>query len=100
MENKRTRRKFSADFKAKVVLEAIRERDTVETIARKYELHPNQVTTWKKEFLENASAAFTVDSDQSEEKQQQETVVEKLYAQIGQQKVELDWLKKKWQELQ
>lgn len=100
MENKRTRRKFSADFKAKVVLEALRERDTVETIARKYELHPNQVTTWKKEFIENASAAFTVDSDRSEEKQQQESTVEKLYAQIGQQKVELDWLKKKWQELQ
>ena len=100
MENKRTRRKFSADFKTKVVLEALRERDTVETIARKHELHPNQVTTWKKEFLENASAAFTVDSDRTEEKQQQESVVEKLYAQIGQQKVELDWLKKKWQELQ
>ena len=100
MENKRTRRKFSADFKTKVVLEALGERDTVETIARKHELHPNQVTTWKKEFLENASAAFTVDSDRTEEKQQQESVVEKLYAQIGQQKVELDWLKKKWQELQ
>lgn len=97
MENKRSRRKFSADFKAKVVLEALRERDTVEAIARKHELHPNQITTWKKEFLENASAAFTVDSDQSEEKQQQESVVEKLYSQIGQLKVENDWLKKKLQ---
>ncbi len=97
MENKRSRRKFSADFKAKVVLEALRERDTVEAIARKHELHPNQITTWKKEFLENASAAFTVDSDQSEEKQQQEAVVEKLYSQIGQLKVENDWLKKKLQ---
>ncbi len=100
MENKRTRRKFSADFKAKVVLEALRERDTVETIARKHELHPNQITTWKKEFLENVSAAFTVEGDLGEEKQRQEAEKEKLYSQIGQMKVELDWLKKKWQELQ
>lgn len=100
MENKKTRRKFSADFKTKVVLEALRERDTVETIARKYELHPNQISTWKKEFIENASAAFMVASDRSGEKQEHESVVEKLYAQIGQQKVELDWLKKKWQGLQ
>lgn len=97
---KKTRRKFSADFKAKVVIEALRERDTVETIARKWELHPNQVTTWKKEFLENASAAFTVESDLSEEKQQIEAEKEKLYSQIGQLKVENDWLKKKWQQLQ
>lgn len=100
MENKRTRRKFSADFKTKVVLEALRERDTVETIARKHELHPNQITTWKKEFLENASAAFTVDGDRADEKKDHEEMVEKLYSQIGQQKVELEWLKKKWQELQ
>jgi transposase-like protein len=100
MENKRTRRKFSADFKTKVVVEALRERDTVEAIARKYELHPNQITTWKKEFLENASAAFTSDEDRSEEKKQVEAEKERLYSQIGQLKVELDWLKKKWQELQ
>lgn len=100
MENKRSRRKFSADFKAKVVIEALRERDTIETIARKYELHPNQITNWKKEFLEKASAVFQNDSDASDEKKQLEAERENLYAQIGQQKVELDWLKKKWQSLQ
>jgi transposase-like protein len=94
---KRSRRKFSAEFKAKVVIEALRERDTIETIARKYELHPNQITMWKKEFLENAGAAFKSDSGASEEKKLQEEVMEKLYAQIGQQKVEIDWLKKKLQ---
>jgi len=97
MENKKTRRKFNAHFKAKVVIEALRERDTVETIARKYELHPNQISAWKKEFLENAGAAFQNGSDVTEEKKQQEAVMEKLYAQIGQQKVEIDWLKKKLQ---
>lgn len=94
---KRTRRRFSADFKAKVAIEALRERETVEQIARKYELHPNQVSSWKKEFLNNAAAAFATEADLSDNKNQQEAAVEKLYAQIGQQKVEIDWLKKKLQ---
>ena len=94
---KRIKRKFSADFKAKVVIEAIKERETIETISRKYELHPNQVTTWKKEFINNAAAAFATKSDLSDDKKQQEADREKLYAQIGQLKVENDWLKKKLQ---
>jgi len=57
---KQTRRKFSADFKACVVIEALKERNTLEEIARKYELHPNQISSWKKEFLANAAAAFTL----------------------------------------
>lgn len=93
--NKKSRRKFSADFKAKVVIEALKERDTIETIARKYELHPNQITSWKKEFLENAGVAFQNGSEGSDEKKQLEAEREKLYAQIGQLKVENDWLKKK-----
>lgn len=97
METPKIRRKFSADFKAKVVIEALRERDTIESIARKYELHPNQITAWKKEFLENAGAAFRNGSDATEDKKQQEAATEKLYAQIGQLKVENDWLKKKLQ---
>lgn len=96
---KQTRRKFSADFKARVVIEALKERHTLEEIARKYELHPNQISSWKKEFLANAAAAFTRDNASAESKQQ-EADAEKLYAQIGQLKVENDWLKKKWQQLQ
>jgi len=92
---KKSRRKFSADFKAKIAIEAIKERYSIEEIARKYEIHPNQVGTWKKEFLSNAAAAFSSGDDLSADKQQQEATMDKLYAQIGQLKVENDWLKKK-----
>jgi len=95
MTPKITRRKFSADFKAKVVIEALKERSTIEDLARKFELHPNQISTWKKEFLSNASAAFASESDISEDKKEKEAAMDKLYSQIGQLKVENDWLKKK-----
>lgn len=94
---KRLRRKFSADFKAKVVIEALKERSSVEELARKHELHPNQISIWKKEFLDKAPSVFASDGDKSDEKKQQEMMMEKLYSQIGQQKVEIDWLKKKLQ---
>lgn len=91
------KRKFSAEFKSKVVIEALKERQTIEELARKYELHPTQISLWKKEFLEKAAIVFTNSVQQKENKQEQEKVLEKLYAQIGQQKVEIDWLKKKLQ---
>lgn len=94
---KRSRRKFTADFKAKVVIEALKERSTLEEIARKYEIHPNQITTWKKEFLANASRIFSGGEQDAHSKEQQEAMVEKLFTQIGRQKVEIDWLKKKLQ---
>ena len=92
---KKTRRKFSADFKAKVVIESLKEKNSIEELAHKYELHPNQIATWKKEFLNKASMIFASDDDQSTDKKQQDALLEKLYSQIGQQKVEIDWLKKK-----
>lgn len=92
---KKSRRKFSADFKAKIVIEALKERNTIEQIAKKHELHPNQITTWKREFLEKAAIIFASEEDYSTDKKQQENLLDKLYSQIGQQKVEIDWLKKK-----
>jgi transposase-like protein len=86
---KKYRRKFSAEFKAKVVLEALKERNTVEELAKKYEVHPNHIHTWKKEFLNNASLAFSSGDRQMEDKKRQKEEKEKLYAQIGQQKVEI-----------
>ena len=52
------RRKFSSDFKSKVVLEALRERSTIEALAQKYELHPTQINQWKKEAISNLSDIF------------------------------------------
>ena len=92
---KKSRRKFSADFKAKVALEAIRERHTVEELARKHELHPTQINTWKKEFLSKAVAVFEAANPEKDTEKEAET--EKLYAKIGQLKMENDWLKKKLQ---
>ena len=92
---KKSRRKFSAEFKAKIVIEALKERNTIEQLAKKYELHPNQVANWKREFLEKAAIIFASEEDYSTDKKQQEDLLDKLYSQIGQQKVEIDWLKKK-----
>lgn len=94
---RRSRRKFSAEFKTKVVIEALKEKNTIEELARKYELHPNQITLWKKEFLSKASNVFSAEEDHSSKVKQQEALLDNLYSQIGQQKVEIDWLKKKLQ---
>jgi len=55
---KTTRRKFTAKFKAQVAIEAIKERESMTDIAKRFEVHPAQITTWKREFLERAEHAF------------------------------------------
>jgi len=90
---KRSRRKFSAEFKAKVVLEALKERSTIEDLARKYEIHPSQINTWKKEAMSNLASVFGAEKSDAASDHEEQT--DKLYAQIGQLKVENDFLKKK-----
>jgi transposase-like protein len=90
---KRTRRKFTNPFKTKVVLEALKERSTIQELAAKFELHPNQINSWKKEFLANAEKAFTgedLERDDTVEKEKDD-----LFNQIGRLKMEIEWLKKK-----
>jgi len=94
MTTKKSRRKFSGDFKAKVVLEALKERSSIEELARKYELHPTQISSWKKEAAAKLAGAFDSEGGNSNT-EEQENQLEKLYAQIGQLKVENDFLKKK-----
>lgn len=91
---KRTRRKFTAAFKTKVVLEALKERKTVSELAQEFELHPNQITTWKREFLDNACSAFG-DHHQTEQLKDAEQEKNMLFEQIGRLKMENEWLKKK-----
>ena len=56
---KRSRRKFTAEFKARVVLEAIKEHKSLSELAEQFELHPNLISIWKREFLENAASVFS-----------------------------------------
>lgn len=88
---KRTRRKFSNEFKAKVAIEALKERQTLSELANTYEIHPNQISQWKREFLENAGKAF---GNSDKEKDRSEANQEKLYSKIGKLEVENDFLKK------
>lgn len=90
---KKTRRKFTASFKAKVVLEALKERNTIQQLAEKYNIHPNQITSWKKEFLQNADKAF--EGENTGNLVESEKEKDELYKQIGQLQVEINWLKKK-----
>ncbi len=88
---KGTRKKHNADFKTKVVLEALKEQQSISEIAQKHGVHPNQIQTWKKQFLSNASAAFNVKGKSVNEEDQ----TSKFYEQIGKLQMENDWLKKK-----
>ena len=87
----KTRKKHTSEFKTRVVLEALSERYTIQELGRKYDLHPNQITRWKNIFLENASSVFNNGQEKPKLKEGEE---ERLYKIIGQQKVEIDFLKK------
>jgi len=87
------RRNFTSEFKAKVALEAIKGQRTVSELAARHNVHPNLVTTWKRTLLEHASDAFS--DPRAKGKADDEQLKAQLYQQIGQLKVELDWVKKK-----
>ena len=86
-----TRRKFTPKFKTKVAIEALKDRDTLTVLAQKHELHPQQITTWKREFLEGADSIF--EKGQKSKKSESEEKKDELHRIIGQQKVEIDFLK-------
>jgi transposase-like protein len=90
---KQTRRKFTATFKTQVVLEALRERQTLSELAQKFDLHQNQITAWKKEFLDKAEQVFDRKKDDSWQKEQER---EDMLKQIGEMKMENEWMKKKF----
>ena len=86
---KQKRRKFSGAFKAKVAIDALKERETLAELSKRYELHPNMISKWKQEFLEHSAEVFDKKSDADSE-----VDPEKLYAKIGQLEIENDFLKK------
>lgn len=89
----RMRKRYPPSFKAKVALEAIKEHKTSAELASLYQVHPGQIRNWKAVVLKGLLDLF---SDRRTGKDQDnETLIAELYRQIGQQKVDLDWLKKK-----
>jgi len=86
------RRTFSAKQKAKIALAAIQERLPNSAIASQYEVHPNQVSVWKKQALEGL---FTDGRKADDPAGEQNRIMEELYQKIGRLQMELDWLKKK-----
>lgn len=87
------RKKISPELKAKVAMEALRDQKTTNEIAAKYGVHPVQVSTWKRQVMANMASVFGQPADK--DAKEKEALTERLYSQIGQLKVELDWLKKK-----
>jgi len=84
------RKNYTSGFKTKVVLEALQERETIQEIGKKYEVHPNQISTWKSQFLSGASSVFekgVVKNDDEKEKVE-------LYKKVGQLQMQVDFLKK------
>ena len=86
-----TRRKFTPKFKTKVVLEALKERSSLADLAQKYDIHPNQISKWKKDFLAGAESVFG--DGRKSKRTEVEEEKDRLLKVIGQQKVEIDFLK-------
>ena len=89
------RRNFTPEEKAKIVIEVLREEKTLNEIAAEYEIHPNQLSRWKTEFISNAGRVFSKETDEVEKvKQAYEKEKDELLKQIGQLSYEVNWLKK------
>lgn len=93
MSEGKKRRMHSAEFKGKVGLEAVRGVKTINEIAQEHDVHPQLVTQWKKEILENAGALFDV--KRGPKPVDESSPEDKLYSEIGKLKMQVDWLKKK-----
>ncbi len=88
-----SRNRYPSEFKARVALEAIKGNKTANQIASEYGVHATQIAQWKKQLLSELPRIFS--TEKGKQQQNQEEVTDQLYQQIGQLKVELDWLKKK-----
>lgn len=87
-----SRKKFTAEFKAKVAIAALKEQKTVAELALQYDIHPTQIQAWKKQFIENSALVFSQNQSIDKENEANES---RLYEQIGKLQVQNEWLKKK-----
>ena len=87
---KTTRRKFTAAFKAQVAIEAIKERETLAELSKRFGVHPTMISKWKQEFLDRSAEIFQTNPPEEDFEAERQ----KLYAKIGQLEVQRDWLKK------
>jgi len=94
----RERKAYDDNFKARVALEAIKGERTISEIASQFKVHPNQITKWKKQLLENVSSLFSKKKDH--EIDELKSLNEELYKKIGKQNIELEFLKKKYKQIQ
>src|SRR5437868_4370950 len=86
------RKNYSSDLKARVALEAIKGQKTANEIATEYGVHPTQIAQWKKQALDGLPDLFS--TRRSDQARSEEALIANLYQQIGQLKVQLDWLEK------
>jgi len=84
------RKNYTSGFKTKLILEALQERETIQEIGKKYEIHPNQISTWKSQFLANANSVFEKGVAKSEDDKEKDA----LFRKVGQLQLENDFLKK------
>lgn len=89
------KKNYTAEEKAKIALEALKENLTFNEISSKYQVHSTQISKWKKIARDGMIAGFKDATKKNNTKDESEELIEELYKQIGQLKVELDWLKKK-----
>jgi putative transposase len=89
------RTSYPPDFKARVAFEAVKEQKTINQLAGEYGVHPSQVSTWKKQLQDGLPQVFTAKAQRQRQEEDEEALKARLYQQIGQLQVELDWLKKK-----
>lgn len=87
------RKSYTGQFKGNVALEAVKAEHTLSELASRYEVHPQQIKQWKRQLNERVGELFA-DKRRKQEKDREE-LIDELYKQIGQLKVELDWVKKK-----
>lgn len=90
------RKKYTAEFKGKIVLELLKEELSLSQLASGYGIHPNLVSRWKTEFMEGLPRIFSKENVEAEKlKKEYEKQTEELYAQLGKLTAQIEWLKKK-----